>query len=123
MAGGDFYLNLGDSWIFTSPNYPSDYQNSLSVSWTVHSQLGNGFMITFIDFDVEQSYDFLFIESLNATNGTVRIASLTGSFLPRNIHVNVSPIQIRFASNYVTPRKRFSLRVTSIPGCYITFPL
>ena len=42
----------------SSPNYPRHYPNDLDISFIVYSPEGTIIKITFLDFQIEESFDF-----------------------------------------------------------------
>jgi hypothetical protein len=73
------------NYTFSSPNYPGDYSNSTSIVQTISpSTPGSKLTLTFSDFNLESSYDYV-----NVYDGTSisanKIATLTGTTLPGSI--------------------------------------
>ncbi|XP_030830017.1 deleted in malignant brain tumors 1 protein isoform X2 [Strongylocentrotus purpuratus] len=60
-------LKCGDIKNVTSPNYPDNYNNNLKIHWNVRADLAQRILVTFNDFQTEES-DYLRIEEENYTS-------------------------------------------------------
>lgn len=49
----------GQSGIISSPHFPSEYHNNADCTWTILAELGDTIALVFIDFQLEDGYDFL----------------------------------------------------------------
>ncbi|KAL0604869.1 CUB and sushi domain-containing protein 2 [Plecturocebus cupreus] len=49
----------GQSGIISSPYFPSEYHNNADCTWTILAELGDTIALVFIDFQLEDGYDFL----------------------------------------------------------------
>ncbi|RXM30192.1 CUB and sushi domain-containing protein 3 [Acipenser ruthenus] len=52
----------GSSGIISSPNFPSEYYNSVDCTWTILADPGDTISIIFTDFQMEEKYDYLEVE-------------------------------------------------------------
>ncbi|EDL30240.1 mCG115553, partial [Mus musculus] len=49
----------GQSGIISSPHFPAEYHNNADCTWTILAELGDTIALVFIDFQLEDGYDFL----------------------------------------------------------------
>ena len=49
----------GQSGIISSPHFPLEYHNNADCTWTILAELGDTIALVFIDFQLEDGYDFL----------------------------------------------------------------
>ncbi|KAM7373803.1 hypothetical protein PAMP_006506 [Pampus punctatissimus] len=76
-CGGPFDLWEPNS-TFNSPNYPQSYGNKAQCVWTLHAVQGRNIQLHFLDFDVEETFDFVEVRDGAGPNST-SLAILTGS--------------------------------------------
>ncbi|KAF7245891.1 CUB and sushi domain-containing protein 2 [Varanus komodoensis] len=49
----------GQSGIISTPHYPSEYINNADCTWTILAEPGDTIALVFLDFQLEDEYDFL----------------------------------------------------------------
>ncbi|KAH0631152.1 hypothetical protein JD844_005314 [Phrynosoma platyrhinos] len=49
----------GQSGIISTPHYPSEYSNNADCTWTILAEPGDTIALVFLDFQLEDEYDFL----------------------------------------------------------------
>jgi len=99
-CGGFFNETSGS---FTSPNYPSDYDNSLTCDYAFRAGTGDVVTVSFSDFSLESSstcaYDYVRIYDGDSTSATM-IGEYCGSDSPGIVSSSGSDMFIRFSSDY-----------------------
>ncbi|XP_078013136.1 LOW QUALITY PROTEIN: CUB and sushi domain-containing protein 2 [Phascolarctos cinereus] len=93
----------GQSGIISSPHFPSEYSNNADCTWTILAELGDTIALVFIDFQLEDGYDFL---EVTGTEG----ASLwfTGASLPPPVISSKNWLRLHFTSDGNHRLKGFS---------------
>jgi CUB domain len=53
----------GNAVVFTSPNYPNNYENNIQKSWLINADSGKIIQLQFEQFDTERNFDLVKVES------------------------------------------------------------
>ncbi|XP_078662746.1 suppressor of tumorigenicity 14 protein homolog isoform X1 [Branchiostoma floridae x Branchiostoma belcheri] len=111
QCGGQFTDLEGE---FTSPNYPENYDNELSCTWTITLPDNNLVLLTADDFQTERAYDVVkFFDGDSDTASEIR--SVAG--LPRDLSTIVSTgpsLTVGFTSDGSVTEKGFSFSYQAI---------
>ena len=71
-----------ESGVFTSPNYPNSYPNSIAFIWLINTTRSKYVELTFHDFDVEPykdcSADYVKIRNKRSRNGNFKDVAQIG---------------------------------------------
>eukprot|EP00057_Strongylocentrotus_purpuratus_P011161 XP_011665635.1 PREDICTED: uncharacterized protein LOC585547 isoform X4 [Strongylocentrotus purpuratus] len=96
-------LGLGDTENIYSPNYPLEYDSNTDLTLHAIAPAGYSIVITFITFEVENTYDALIVYQGFTGNPAERIRSnaLTGYQLPDPIKTFGSYVWLRFKSDEI----------------------
>ena len=110
---------------FTSPGYPSDYQDSLICIWRITVDSSSRVQIEFSDFKVEASnpcqYDYLLIKDGTQDESPV-IAKLCGSNIPSPVLSFESEIIVQFHSDRAIGLKGFRALWKAVPKVQLIQP-
>ncbi|XP_063961438.1 uncharacterized protein LOC129270205 isoform X2 [Lytechinus pictus] len=107
-------LGIGEPYEISSPNYPELYPNNLHQIWEIVPPLDSAILIHFIDFELEDRYDFLNIYNGETYSNETLIARITDVNRPRDLAEVTSKMWIRFQSDSAVGRHGFRLTLTAI---------
>ncbi|XP_055110866.1 CUB and sushi domain-containing protein 2 isoform X5 [Symphalangus syndactylus] len=93
----------GQSGIISSPHFPSEYHNSADCTWTILAELGDTIALAFIDFQLEDGYDFL---EVTGTEGSS--LWFTGASLPAPVISSKNWLRLHFTSDGNHRQRGFS---------------
>ncbi|XP_072466207.1 CUB and sushi domain-containing protein 2 isoform X2 [Notamacropus eugenii] len=93
----------GQSGIISSPHFPSEYGNNADCTWTILAELGDTIALVFIDFQLEDGYDFL---EVTGTEGSS--LWFTGASLPPPVISSKNWLRLHFTSDGNHRLKGFS---------------
>uniref|UniRef100_A0A5F8G3Y3 CUB and Sushi multiple domains 2 n=1 Tax=Monodelphis domestica TaxID=13616 RepID=A0A5F8G3Y3_MONDO len=108
----------GQSGIISSPHFPSEYGNNADCTWTILAELGDTIALVFIDFQLEDGYDFL---EVTGTEGSS--LWFTGASLPPPVISSKNWLRLHFTSDGNHRLKGFSAQYQGIYLiiCYINY--
>lgn len=116
-CGGDFEAPEGQ---ISNPGYPYSYPLNIECAWVIKAAPGNGYSLTFDDFDLEDSEfcnaDYLEIRQHNATGPLVGAGRYCGSKKPQVDIDFVGDIWLRFRTDDGTVAKGFMLTFSIKPN-------
>ncbi|XP_058878367.1 CUB and sushi domain-containing protein 3 isoform X1 [Acipenser ruthenus] len=84
----------GSSGIISSPNFPSEYYNSVDCTWTILADPGDTISIIFTDFQMEEKYDYLEVEGSEPPT-----IWLSGMNIPSPIISNKNWLRLHFVTD------------------------
>uniref|UniRef100_A0A8C3I1H3 CUB and Sushi multiple domains 2 n=1 Tax=Chrysemys picta bellii TaxID=8478 RepID=A0A8C3I1H3_CHRPI len=93
----------GQSGIISSPHYPSEYGNNADCTWTILAEPGDTIALVFMDFQLEDGYDFL---EVTGTEGSS--LWFTGMNLPAPVISSKNWLRLHFTSDGNHRQKGFS---------------
>ncbi|XP_070547366.1 cubilin-like [Ptychodera flava] len=119
-CGENFYgINSGH---FTSPNYPSNYGNNLTCYYIISIPEAHSIIVTFLDYDVETSYDFIQVGKGQITHENSLINYTTNYIhAPPPLDVASDFVWLIFKSDSSTGRRGFYLTFSAESNCDETF--
>ncbi|XP_066266850.1 uncharacterized protein [Branchiostoma lanceolatum] len=88
-----------DSGTFTSPNYPSNYPDDHDCRYEISVTPPKVIKLSFTEFEVEHSYDNVYVYEGNTTDDAQQIATLTGESVPNPVTSSGSFMTVRFVSD------------------------
>ena len=116
------YLRDGETVSITSPNYPLNYPNYANQWWLLGTQHDLATVLHFIDFQLESSYDFLYVYVGNTSYSQFATlkTTLSGYTLPNDIVSTETYTWLHFSSDYSVTYRGFHLAATAknISGLY-----
>ena len=67
---GETFVNVSNnvSWNITSPGWPEQYLDDQHCLWSVVAAVGYRVVLTFIEFTLEEDYDFLYVGNENRSD-------------------------------------------------------
>ncbi|XP_035661641.1 uncharacterized protein LOC118405912 [Branchiostoma floridae] len=108
----------GDSGTFNSSNYPNNYPDDHDCRYEISVTPPNVVRLTFLDFDVEDNYDYVYVYAGNTTESKFQIAKLTGSSTPGPVTSSGSVMTIRLVSDRSQNGKGFRANFTAEDKVY-----
>ncbi|XP_029395556.1 CUB and sushi domain-containing protein 2 isoform X3 [Mus pahari] len=93
----------GQSGIISSPHFPAEYHNNADCTWTILAELGDTIALVFIDFQLEDGYDFL---EVTGTEGSS--LWFTGASLPAPVISSKNWLRLHFTSDGNHRQRGFS---------------
>ncbi|XP_061452290.1 CUB and sushi domain-containing protein 2 isoform X5 [Rhineura floridana] len=93
----------GQSGIISTPHYPSEYSNNVDCTWTILAEPGDTIALVFLDFQLEDEYDFL---EVTGTEGSS--LWFTGTNLPAPVISSKNWLRLHFMSDSNHRQKGFS---------------
>ncbi|XP_048681763.2 CUB and sushi domain-containing protein 2 isoform X3 [Caretta caretta] len=93
----------GQSGIISSLHYPSEYGNNADCTWTILAEPGDTIALVFMDFQLEDGYDFL---EVTGTEGSS--LWFTGMNLPAPVISSKNWLRLHFTSDGNHRQKGFS---------------
>ncbi|XP_060061806.1 CUB and sushi domain-containing protein 2 isoform X4 [Erinaceus europaeus] len=93
----------GQSGIISSPHFPSEYHNNADCTWTILAELGDTIALIFLDFQLEDGYDFL---EVTGTEGSS--LWFTGASLPAPVISSKNWLRLHFTSDGNHRQRGFS---------------
>ncbi|XP_019343511.2 CUB and sushi domain-containing protein 2 isoform X1 [Alligator mississippiensis] len=93
----------GQSGIISSPHFPSEYSNNADCTWTILAEPGDTIALVFMDFQLEDGYDFL---EVTGTEGSS--LWFTGMNLPAPVISSKNWLRLHFTSDGNHRQKGFS---------------
>uniref|UniRef100_A0A8D2L0U8 CUB and Sushi multiple domains 2 n=1 Tax=Varanus komodoensis TaxID=61221 RepID=A0A8D2L0U8_VARKO len=93
----------GQSGIISTPHYPSEYINNADCTWTILAEPGDTIALVFLDFQLEDEYDFL---EVTGTEGSS--LWFTGTNLPAPVISSKNWLRLHFMSDGNHRQKGFS---------------
>ena len=117
--------NCGDT-VYDTGGAVGSYDNNENWSQTYNAAAGEIIEISFIQFDVEANYDFLYIYD-GPDDSSPELAQLDGNSLPSNYTSSSNVISIKFTSDFSIVNPGFTFILTcytfTVPECLaITTP-
>uniref|UniRef100_A0A9L0I7U5 CUB and Sushi multiple domains 2 n=1 Tax=Equus asinus TaxID=9793 RepID=A0A9L0I7U5_EQUAS len=101
----------GQSGIISSPHFPSEYHNNADCTWTILAELGDTIALVFIDFQLEDGYDFL---EVTGTEGSS--LWFTGASLPAPVISSKNWLRLHFTSDGNHRQRGFSAQYQGKQG-------
>ncbi|CAG2219902.1 unnamed protein product [Mytilus edulis] len=102
LNGGSYVLHQ----IITSPGYPSKYDDNLRRQWNIDVGLSNTVRITFTQFELENTYDFVKIYNGQSTRCGI-LANYTGTIYPMELTSTGRYMTILFTTDGSTTKSGF----------------
>uniref|UniRef100_A0ABM5ESZ5 CUB and sushi domain-containing protein 2 isoform X2 n=1 Tax=Pogona vitticeps TaxID=103695 RepID=A0ABM5ESZ5_9SAUR len=93
----------GQSGIISTPHYPLEYSNNADCTWTILAEPGDTIALVFLDFQLEDEYDFL---EVTGTEGSS--LWFTGTSLPAPVISSKNWLRLHFMSDGNHRQKGFS---------------
>ncbi|XP_062818489.1 CUB and sushi domain-containing protein 2 isoform X3 [Anolis carolinensis] len=93
----------GQSGIISTPHYPLEYSNNADCTWTILAEPGDTIALVFLDFQLEDEYDFL---EVTGTEGSS--LWFTGTNLPAPVISSKNWLRLHFMSDGNHRQKGFS---------------
>ncbi|CAL4166374.1 unnamed protein product, partial [Meganyctiphanes norvegica] len=104
-CGGDYYNSSG---VIDYPWYGGNYTNDACCIWNITASAPIN--ITFIRFDLEWTFDYLFVYGRNSSNSAwTWIDTLNGKRLPSPIQTNSNTVMLQFVSDFSVAFSGFEL--------------
>ena len=99
---------------FTSPGYPMPYPNNARCNYDIVVPIGKRIVLTFSDFDLEQSYDYVQIQQ--TVHGSLQhVTRLTGGSLNTTQFTSAErSFKLIFSSDSSVTRRGFSAHYHAI---------
>jgi hypothetical protein len=111
-CGRDF---TGESFgNFSTPNYPSNYPNSVSCTWFINVTAGNLVELYIGNFISEQNYDFLLVRD-GPNNTSPVIGQYSGSARPGYIYSSTGYLLVQFNSDGSNTAQGFTAIFQTVP--------
>ncbi|RXM27789.1 CUB and sushi domain-containing protein 3 [Acipenser ruthenus] len=101
----------GSSGIISSPNFPSEYYNSVDCTWTILADPGDTISIIFTDFQMEEKYDYLEVEGSEPPT-----IWLSGMNTPSPIISNKNWLRLHFVTDSNHRYRGFNAQYQDHPG-------
>ena len=105
----------------TTPNYPENYYNDLTCTWTITAPTGSRIKLEFVDFDLEGDgncpYDFVSIFEGIAAQRSVAKKCGTSAGGP---YYTSNQMTIEFQTDGSTTKKGFDARLTKVSAQEVT---
>ncbi|XP_042541866.1 cubilin [Dipodomys spectabilis] len=96
-------IQVGESGVVTSPNYPGTYSNSSHCAWLLEAPPGHTITLTFRDIDIENHVTCSW-DSVTVRNGGLPTSPIIGRYCgtsnPRTIHSGSNQLLVLFNSDY-----------------------
>ncbi|CAH1263655.1 CHRNA9 [Branchiostoma lanceolatum] len=102
-----------DSGSFNSTNYPNNYPDDHDCRYVISVPPSKVIRLTFTDFDVEDTYDYVYVYDGNTTDSTFEIASLSGTSIPDPVTSTGSVMTVRLVTDMSVTRKGFQANYTA----------
>ncbi|KAM6428143.1 CUB and sushi domain-containing protein 2 isoform 2-T3 [Liasis olivaceus] len=93
----------GQSGIISTPHYPLEYNNNADCTWTILAEPGDTIALVFLDFQLEDEYDFL---EVTGTEGSS--LWFTGTNLPAPVISSKNWLRLHFMSDGNHRQKGFN---------------
>lgn len=103
-------VHTSSSGQLTSPNYPEPYGNNVDCEWVISAPVNTQIVISFMAFNLEENYDFLYIRDGNTESSTL-LHKLTDNEHFADVESSGNHLHIKFTSDYSQTR----------PGFYISW--
>lgn len=88
-----------------------NYQNNQDCTWTIQPPNATSITLSFVDFDLEVDYDFLYI--YDGEDQTNPVHTLTGSTLPEDITITSSSVVVTFTSDELLTESGWKINYAS----------
>ncbi|XP_053377887.1 uncharacterized protein LOC123528640 isoform X2 [Mercenaria mercenaria] len=85
--------------VLTSPDYGRQYPTNSDCNWTISTSEGTSLVLTFLDFDVRCSGDYIEVTDLSNNTTLPGLEKKCNPLLPQNMFTVSNRIQIRFVSD------------------------
>ncbi|XP_075408563.1 cubilin [Tenrec ecaudatus] len=114
-------IQMGESGVITSPNYPASYGSLAHCSWLLEAPPGHTISLTFSDFDIEShatcTWDAVTVRN-GGSPGSPIIGHYCGQSNPGTIQSGSNQLVVSFNSDYSEQRGGFyATWVTQTLGC------
>ncbi len=114
-------INSCSATLYDSGGSLGTYQASENFSVTFCSTNGDCMQLSFVTFDTETNYDYLYIYDGSNTSATL-LATLNGNIIPSNIVTSGSCVTIKFTSDGSVQNAGFQINITCTGNCYVPPP-
>ncbi|XP_069106281.1 uncharacterized protein [Argopecten irradians] len=95
----DYVMKLyGPTGFFMSPNFPDNYNNYADLTWLITVAPGQAVLLSFVEFDTEGYYDFVYVYDGPDTTAT-KIAEMDGTTIPYPFRSSDRFMTIHFSSD------------------------
>ena len=111
-CGGTYDDSTSSSYTIRSPNYPKNYDNRADCSWLITALKETTFVLTFMEFETEKRYDYLFIYNGSNDEG-IQLEKLSGNSIPSSIRFTGRTMYLKFRSDSQFNKKGFKLLLLS----------
>ncbi|KAJ8042162.1 Deleted in malignant brain tumors 1 protein [Holothuria leucospilota] len=104
------FIFVASSYYFTSPNYPSDYPNSLQYTWYFSTYPGLKLLLSFIDINTESFYDYITVNDGNGSFSGELLLRLSGEVSPNKVRIisSENDISVTFETDASVRRNGFA---------------
>ncbi|XP_077981826.1 cubilin-like [Glandiceps talaboti] len=110
-CGGHINVPNTDYVEFTSPNYPSNYDNKLNCEWTVSAEQGKRIVVTYQDFRTERIRDVLTVGTGSDPDSGTLMRRDSGTVLPSEILASTNEIWFEFVTDQSITYRGFEIRL------------
>lgn len=101
------------SHYFTSPNYPTNYPNSLQYTWYLSTYPGLKLLLSFIDINTEYLHDYITVNNGNSSFSEELLLRLSGQVSPNKVRIisSESDISVTFETDTIVAMDGFAALV------------
>ncbi|XP_072033280.1 uncharacterized protein [Amphiura filiformis] len=104
------YLPPGTQVNLTSVNYPNNYPNNAQCEWNIIAKEAGKIVVSFLDFNLERNYDYLYIgHSPDVVSADLILSGTKGGSAPDIFATNESTLWITFVTDYSVTKRGFAL--------------
>ena len=96
-----------------TPNYPEKYGQMDACEWDIKTTPGYGVELKFLDFVVENTFDYLEIYDAMDASSPKLLRNLTGTKLPNNIVSPGNLMNLKWRSDASRQKTGFKIKVTA----------
>ncbi|XP_078471544.1 cubilin-like isoform X1 [Lampetra planeri] len=107
------------SGVISSPNYPNVYDNYENCTWLIHSPANKQIRLSFTDFRLEQSYDYVTVYD-GPSRDYPQLGRFTGVTVPQALTSSGSNLYVTFTSDGIVVLTGFSAYYESIDQCSLS---
>ncbi|XP_076803577.1 adhesion G protein-coupled receptor L4-like isoform X2 [Clavelina lepadiformis] len=103
--------NSGMNGTITSPNYPGNYSNNLTCTWTIQAPTDKVIEVRFVDFELETCFPFLaYYDFLNVFDGEIQeYFMLCGDNVPPTFVSTFGQVRFQFETDWIGTARGFRI--------------